>query len=171
MEADQPEPHGGEQAKGEYAELVEDEAERRTVKDSAEDDLIGVEHYSRFSGPLPHPNLFARYDEVLPGSAERIFRMTEKQLQHSIELENAEAAANRQLLDAEIAQASRAQWFTFVLVVIFLLLAAYALSRGQEIATIGAGLAALATIAYALRGKKTSSDNQSSADDGEPGRL
>lgn len=35
-----------------------------------------------FSGPLPPPALFARYDEVLPGSAERILAMTEREQQH-----------------------------------------------------------------------------------------
>ncbi len=94
--------------------------------------------------------------------------MTEKQLDHAIELENAEASANRRLLDAEIAAATRAQWFTFLLVLVFLGIAAYALYKGQTIATIGAGLAALATIAYALRGKKEpQGDNPSSADDTE----
>lgn len=82
---------------------------------------------------------------------------------HSIELENAEASANRRLLDAEIATATRAQWFTFVLVLVFLALAAYALYRGQTLTTVGAGIAALVTIAYALRGQKAPPDDGESS--------
>jgi hypothetical protein len=53
-----------------------------------------------------------------------------------------------------------------LLVLVFLGIAAYAHYKGQAIATIGAGLAALATIAYALRGKKEpQGDNPSSADE------
>jgi len=149
------------------AEFADNETDP-DVEGGSQDTLIGIQSYQNFSGPLPHPALFGQYNEVLPGAAERIFRMTEKQLDHAIELENAEASANRRLLDAEIAAATRAQWFTFLLVLVFLGIAAYALYKGQAIATIGAGLAALATIAYALRGKREpQGDNPSSADDTE----
>ncbi len=37
-----------------------------------------------FSGPLPPPQILGQYDEVLPGSAERILRMAEKQQDHRI---------------------------------------------------------------------------------------
>lgn len=39
-------------------------------------------HAEAFSGPLPPPELFAHYDEVLPGSAERILAMTESEQAH-----------------------------------------------------------------------------------------
>lgn len=149
------------------AEFIDDQADP-DIEGGPQETLVGIHAYSQFSGPLPHPALFAQYNEVLSGAAERIFQMTEKQLDHAIELENAEASANRSLLDAEIATATRAQWFTFVLVLVFLGLAAYALYKGQPIASITAGLAALATIAYALRGKKDpQADNASSAGDKE----
>jgi len=91
---------------------------------------------------------------------------TEKQLDHSIDLEKAEASANRRLLDAQIAIATRAQWFTFVLVSVFLALVAYALHRGQSLATANAGFAALTIIACALwRQKALPVDGQSSSSD------
>jgi uncharacterized membrane protein len=37
-----------------------------------------------FSGPLPPPQILGQYDEVLPGAAERILRMAEKQQDHRI---------------------------------------------------------------------------------------
>ncbi|WP_420415077.1 DUF2335 domain-containing protein [Roseibium sp.] len=40
-----------------------------------------------FSGPLPHPRHFREYDEIAPGSAERIIRMAEKAQDHNINME------------------------------------------------------------------------------------
>ncbi len=33
-----------------------------------------------FSGPLPHPETLARYNEIVPGSAERILSMAEEEM-------------------------------------------------------------------------------------------
>jgi uncharacterized membrane protein len=41
-----------------------------------------------FQGPLPPPSMLAKYDELLPGSANRIFAMAEKQATHRQALEN-----------------------------------------------------------------------------------
>jgi uncharacterized membrane protein len=40
---------------------------------------IRVSEASRFSGPLPPPALLAEYEQVLPGLADRIARMAEKE--------------------------------------------------------------------------------------------
>lgn len=34
---------------------------------------------SSFQGPIPHPDHFAQYDKVLPGAAERILKMAERE--------------------------------------------------------------------------------------------
>lgn len=44
-----------------------------------------------YSGPLPPPEDFAKYEQNLPGSMDRILKLTEKQVEHRIELENSEA--------------------------------------------------------------------------------
>ena len=44
-----------------------------------------------YSGPLPPPEDFAKYEQNLPGSMDRILTLTEKQVDHRIELENKEA--------------------------------------------------------------------------------
>jgi uncharacterized membrane protein len=41
-----------------------------------------------FSGPLPHPQILKGYEEVLPGLADRIMKMAEKQSEHRKEIEN-----------------------------------------------------------------------------------
>ncbi len=40
-------------------------------------EMIAYQAY--FSGPLPPPGMFAKYDEILPGAANRILRMAEEE--------------------------------------------------------------------------------------------
>ncbi len=42
-----------------------------------------------FSGPLPHPEIMAGYEQVLPGSADRILTRAENQQRHRHELDSA----------------------------------------------------------------------------------
>ncbi len=48
------------------------------------DVLIRAEY---FQGPLPHPAILKGYEEVLPGSAERIIKLSERQQQHRMDME------------------------------------------------------------------------------------
>jgi uncharacterized membrane protein len=52
----------------------------------AEPNVVAVAQ-SRFSGPLPHPDHLARYNEILPDAAERILAMAEKEQDHRHNLE------------------------------------------------------------------------------------
>ncbi len=45
-------------------------------------------YFESFSGPLPHPKIFAQYKAVMPDAPKRIFRMAEKQQEHRFGLEN-----------------------------------------------------------------------------------
>ncbi len=47
-----------------------------------------------FSGPLPPPQMLRAYDEVLPGMADRILALTEKQTDHRISTESILANAS-----------------------------------------------------------------------------
>ena len=40
-----------------------------------------------YSGPIPHPEIIKKYEEILPGSADRIIAMAEKQSTHRQEME------------------------------------------------------------------------------------
>ena len=61
-----------------------------------------------YSGPLPLPEIMKGYNEIIPGSAERILAMTEKEQSHRHELET-------QMVDAEIKDGKRGMIFAFVL--------------------------------------------------------
>lgn len=47
-----------------------------------------------FSGPLPPPEILAKYNDAIPGGAERILAMAENQSQHRQALEKSVIAAN-----------------------------------------------------------------------------
>ena len=47
-----------------------------------------------FSGPLPPPEVLEKYNQVVPGLAERIITMAEKQSTHRQELERTVVASN-----------------------------------------------------------------------------
>ena len=36
----------------------------------------------QYSGPIPHPKIISGYEEILPGAADRILSMAEKESQH-----------------------------------------------------------------------------------------
>lgn len=48
-----------------------------------------VEEHSEFSGPLPHPEIFERYEKICPGAADRILTMAEVQSSHRQQIEKA----------------------------------------------------------------------------------
>ena len=58
--------------------------------------LIGAQ----FVGPLPPPEAFQRYEEILLGAAERILKMAEKQAEHRQRLE--EKIVNAEIRDARL---------------------------------------------------------------------
>ncbi len=64
-----------------------------------------------FEGPIPPPSLFREYEAILPGSADRILNLAEKQQTHRIEIEK--SAVNSQMKQGE-----RGQIFGFIIFLI-----------------------------------------------------
>lgn len=58
-----------------------------------------------FSGPLPPPEILNGYEQVLPGSADRIIRMAEGQASHRQAIERGEQQSERRLSYAGVAAA------------------------------------------------------------------
>lgn len=46
--------------------------------------VASVSHREIFAGPLPHPDLFKTYNEILPGSADRILTSFENEQKHGM---------------------------------------------------------------------------------------
>lgn len=82
---------------------------------------------SSFEGPLPHPDDLARYESVLPGSAERILRMAEQQAEH-----RRDVVAT--LVVADTSRAHRGLWLGAVVAIVFILAATVMVLAGQPVA-------------------------------------
>jgi len=51
---------------------------------------VSAHHLESYQGPLPHPQHFQKYDEILPGAADRILSMAESQARHRQTIERRE---------------------------------------------------------------------------------
>ena len=80
------------------------------------------------------------YEEVLPGAAERIFKMAEQQGEHRQRLE----AAN---LSSEITRANRGQLYGFIIAIVVILIGGGLLLAGKDLLGFAAILSALAALA------------------------
>ena len=78
-----------------------------------------------YSGPLPMPEDLEKYDQVVPGAAERIIRMAEKEMQHRHESDN-------RMMKSVIRTTAVSILFAFLSVVILSFLVYYALYRGYD---------------------------------------
>ena len=61
-----------------------------------------------FIGPLPPPDILKGYEEALPGTAERIIRMAEKEQEARLEAQN-------KIIDSEISDGRKGVTFAFTL--------------------------------------------------------
>ena len=67
-----------------------------------------------WQGPLPPPEAVQKFDTIVEGGAERIFRMAEKEQQHRIDAETLALTVNAEASRAEIKAAQRGTWMGFV---------------------------------------------------------
>jgi uncharacterized membrane protein len=72
--------------------------------------VTGIMKSESFSGPIPHPKILKQYNEIVPGSANRIIKMAEKQQSHRIYLEKA-------VINSDINMAKRGQNFGFIITI------------------------------------------------------
>lgn len=80
---------------------------RQAVESLPEDSrLLVAQVFLKHSGPLPAPWIIKRYEEIIPGSAERFLEMLERQENHRIDWEN-QARADASKFTA------RGQWMGF----------------------------------------------------------
>lgn len=99
-----------------------------------------VLHQSQsFSGPLPPPEILRRFDEVVPGAAERIIKMAEEQSTHRKDLE-------RKVIDSDIARSKWGQILGFCIAVVGLAVAALIAIFGNAIAGGVIGVGTLASL-------------------------
>lgn len=103
-----------------------------------------------FSGPLAHPRHLREYEDIVPGSAERIIRMAEKALEHR-------AAMDTKIVDAQIADQVRGMRFGLAALGAILLFAAlFGYWEMEIVAGLFLGTAVLGSIPVFVMGRNGS---------------
>jgi uncharacterized membrane protein len=108
------------EVEGSGGEAGPDDSDRE--EEPVEGELIGrddleevvfeaVQASVRYSGPIPPPQAFREYEDALPGAADRILTLAERQAAHRMQLE-------RRQLDWMHRHLSRGQVFGFLIVVL-----------------------------------------------------
>lgn len=107
--------------------------------------IISIFERKTFSGPLPAPEDFAAYKNVVPDAPERILAMAEKQQQHRIETE-------QKIVDSNIKSSLLGQWLAAIMAIICLLCCVYLGIHGHDVlaGSIVAIIVSVVTI-FALR--------------------
>lgn len=113
--------------------------------------VIRREVSQSFSGPLPHPDTLRQFDEIVPGSAERIIKMAEEQSEHRKELE-------KKVIDSDIARSKWGQVLGFIIAIAGLGVSAIIGVYGNAIAGGIIGVGTLASlVGVFMYGSKTRS--------------
>ncbi|MDE5560314.1 MAG: DUF2335 domain-containing protein [Bacteroidaceae bacterium] len=69
-----------------------------------------------YSGPLPAPDDFAKYEQILPGATDRILKMAEAQVNHRIKTEET-------IVTNGLKQSRTGQWLGAILAALFVIVA------------------------------------------------
>lgn len=99
--------------------------------------LLAAEHYE---GPLPHPQILAQYNAIVPGSAQAIIEDFQNNTAAIRDLKKME-------LEAAISRDKRGQWMAFWLGILVLGIAVLSIKFGYPWVAGGSLFIAIATIA------------------------
>ena len=125
--------------------------------------MVHLEQRS-FSGPLPHPELFEGYERTLPGAANRIMTMSEKEQEHRHQIEIG-------ILKQKCKKQNRGQLYGCGLAVFFAVVAfALALMGHEIIASVIFGTTIIAVLIIYVLGvvpnmKKNESKNETDTEE------
>lgn len=101
---------------------------------------ISILEAAKFSGPLPPPSMYKGYEEVLPGSAERILTMAEKEQEHRITWES-------KALHVMEREVFLGQWFGLGIALCCIIAAVFLAASGyQWVASILVGVSAVGLV-------------------------
>jgi uncharacterized membrane protein len=100
-----------------------------------------------YRGPLPPSGEFSGYEQVLPGAAERILTITEKEAEHR--RENQE-----KLVKASVKYSGRGQIFAFIISILALIGVGFSMYFSMPIASIAPTIIAITGLASIFTNKK-----------------
>lgn len=111
----------------------------------------------RHSGPLPHPDDFKKYNETLPGAADRILKLAEDISASSIENKKEEIQIVKR-------NSFTSMILTFSIILMGFFLAAFAMYTGKSVESLGIVLIEMAGLIYAFNRSSHSEKNNQSSD-------
>jgi uncharacterized membrane protein len=92
-----------------------------------------------FSGPLPHPEILKMYNDIMPGSAEKIIKMAEDQSLHRRNLEN-------KVIESDVKRQRNGQVLGFIISMFGLLMSAVIAIFSDPLAGAIVGFGTLASL-------------------------
>jgi uncharacterized membrane protein len=107
--------------------------------DQHKSNAVVLRQSQSFSGPLPPPEMLRKFDEVVPGAAERIIKMAEEQSAHRKDLE-------KKVIESDISRSKWWQVLGFVIAIVGLIASAYIAIYGNAIAGSVLGVGTLASL-------------------------
>jgi len=102
--------------------------------------LVSEEKSHIFQGPIPPPESLAQYNQIVPGSAERIIKMAENEMQFRHNYENNITKSTYRIAIIGII-------FAFISVIILSILVFYAINKGFETAAGWIAVGSIAAVA------------------------
>lgn len=126
-------------------EIINDETKSPEEKSQLIKQIISVRE--SFSGPLPPPQILARYNEVVSNGSERIFRNFEEQSSHRRSIE-------KSVIEGQLEESKRGQWFAFFITIIVLSVTAYlAINEKTAVACVLGGTTIVGLAGAFIAGK------------------
>lgn len=124
--------------------------------------IAGELKVNTWTSPLPPPEVLAKYEEVLPGFANRCLSKWEQRTEATIQLQHNEQALAQKVLDQEHRRSILGQWLSGGLalasVVAGTVLGLYGHTEAAVAAFVGTGVSAVASAILGRRGKKRDDD-------------
>jgi len=112
----------------------------------------------QFAGPLPPPEILAKYEQLMPGIAERLMSLTETEASHRRHLESKSLDAQIEAFNNESSEIRLGQILAFSIGTITIISGAYTSVHGAEIAgsLIGTGgvIGLVTAFIYGRKGKE-----------------
>ena len=87
--------------------------------------FMAMESERTFRGPLPAPEDFKAYGEMIPNAPERILSMTEQQVLHRIHTEES-------IVKSGLVESRRGQWMDYSIVLILIEISTLLVSYGHD---------------------------------------
>lgn len=115
------------------------------VKNESSENELGEEmeiikrEMMMYSGPIPHPALFADFEKALPGLADRVMKMSESQTKHRQKIES-------RVIFFDLVKSWMGLIFAFLIVIAGFAAATYLILKDKDASGLAVGIVPLGAI-------------------------